>query len=1287
MSKPTARIERMLSVRLQNTRRSGGGGSMVGGFAMPSSTIRGDAAAIAASPRARGDGRRLHLPPMPPVGATPRNLLACTALLAFAACGAGLITGIASNSGGGTAGEVRTPELSIGSLMPLAPAPNTTRTVVVANAQIATAAKLRVRIDAAGVGQDQGSPVAAGQGGSTAITFTLATDVIAAAVGDPTAADIGGQLSVLVDERPIAAPAPIVLARQPRAELVLPAGEARRFLSPLGERVKVRVAGLRSSDPADLQLFVATIDPTRGPEPDGSRPIVTRSCTDLLVEQQTAPGAPIVSAIVPTSSVPVQARLFVVDAAAGQSTPIDNAWYRPDIALALPSQGPTTGGSLVTLIGTALVPVDLDDTTGPPSLSFDDVELSFTKGGRTSVLAPEDFRAAESGTDRLVFTMPASPDGRPGQVDINLRVTIDGVPVSVAASRVFLFANPKPFFGPRGAVLDRTPVALAPIFLDAEPGTEAVAVPDFAVLTEQGGVGFLQLLLAQQNGMFQPFAAPRQIGNHEIAEERDPRDLCTGDFDGDQVPDMFIANAGSATAVHHLLLGRARPATPLGAVHRVAGISAARCKSALFDGDARADVLLMPGPGAPPGQVPVVLLARPTPDGPAFSTPIPLPVRPLRHDACEIADLDGDGHLDVALLRGATLQLDVAWGNGDGTFTGGQGSQLDFAIADYTPDTRSGAVGLHACRNGPQQSLGFVLAGLDPSLPEGPATPPVLGVLPQPTPRGFVAPVPLTSSLLPTQPLAESLVADLDQADPVELVVAIGGNPSVFAIAVLRFSPDGWRPVEGGVDAGAELPRQISAMHFGRAFAPTPISPEARAVFVLHESLVDGSIEKRLSTRLVLNAGIELRITPPDAGAVLGGTFDSIVGGNFHPVAVAGAGQVRDLALGRSGEIALIENDGYGGFPRPSTVMAWQGLLPHSIALLPSPAGQYDRLAFLGADGRVGVWLRSDSTTGVQSPNWLSTSLIAGLAQTAAPQLSDASRVRVADVDGDGIDDLVLLLRRVAAPVGENGAAIGLMRGKAAPTDGEFPFHQPTVLVPVHSNASAIAVADFAASASGPRRLELAVAVPRGSTEGAIDGDHVRFYRYVAGATPAGDHFERTWMPGAAQVLLAGSAPTQLAAADFDRDGRIDLLVADEVDASLRLFRNVAAPQPGQPNVDIGAFVESLSSPQPMAPGLPTALHLTDVNGDGNVDAVAVVEFQSATTQSLSTSVAFYLGSGSGELASPQFVSPMRVGDRNAHLASDIGDFNRDGVPDLLLAWPSFGTGDRNVRVLFGGTR
>jgi hypothetical protein len=127
------------------------------------------------------------------------------------------------------------------------------------------------------------------------------------------------------------------------------------------------------------------------------------------------------------------------------------------VQLAQPSQGPTTGGSLLKLIGAALLPHDFDAGVSPAPFDFDAVEIVLGKGDQNGVRITQrlasDFRTQGSDSDRLVFTMPPSPDGRPGEVDIILRVDLGAVTAEVVAS-LFLYANPDPVFGPRGAVFD-----------------------------------------------------------------------------------------------------------------------------------------------------------------------------------------------------------------------------------------------------------------------------------------------------------------------------------------------------------------------------------------------------------------------------------------------------------------------------------------------------------------------------------------------------------------------------------------------------------------------------------------------------------------------------------------------------------------------------------------------------------------------------------------------------------------------------------------------------------------
>lgn len=1203
-------------------------------------------------------------------------------------CGAGLITGLAANQGGGTTAAARRPELAMSPVLPLVPAPNTVRPVVVSNAAVSGASRLQVVLEAAGSSVVQGSPTVSSQGGATTITFVLDTTAIVRAVADPTADDVPGRLRVLVDDRDLAPPASVVLVRQPVATLEQAPLPGALFVSPLGARVQVRLSGLRHSDPANLQMLAATRDPGVGGG-GGPAPQVVRGCTGLELVPTGIPGQAVVSASVPGNGFPDRFELFVRDAISGQSTVASNAYYRPDLALALPSRGSTTGGALVTLIGTALVPHDFGSGVLPAPLSFADVTIWVRKGGRETQVPRADLRVADSGRDRLVFTMPGAPDGRPGPVDIVLRTQLEGAMAEVVAGDLFLYANPDPVFGPRGAVLPQAPVAVVPINLDGAPQVDDA--PDFAVLGEEGGVGVLQLLLGLENGMFQRFGARRTVGDPEVPAERGPVDLAAGDFDGDGVPDLFVANAGANTAVHHVVLGQTRPQVPLGNVFRVPGTAGmARCRAADFDGDGRSDLLLVPGPAAAQAQVPQVLLARPAGAGlPAFGPAIDLPVRGFPYEAFEIADLDGDGVLDVALVSGSTLQLDVAFGVGDGSFA--PAATLDFSVPGYTPDSASLAVGLHACQNGPLQSLGLVLAGIaaDP-LGSGP-TPPTLAVLRQVAARGFAAPVASEVLGIPSDPLATSLAGNLDQAGPIELAVAVRGVPTLASVGLFRLTATtGFQVIQGGVEIGAELPRNIAGLHFARAFPATPLTGEAKALFVVHDSLVDAETERRLSTRLLVADGAaqSLVLLPPDAGAAWDKDVEGIVGGNFRPISIAGGGAVRDLALARSNGIDLLENDGFGGIPRPVGSMDAPGLLGRTLQLWPSPAGQVDRLVFLDQQSRVGVWRPDGSRPSPQTPQHMSGEL---RLLAADPRLQGAvpsadSQLTVADVDGDGVLDLVVLLRFELPVRGEGDALLLVLRGKPEPSAAEFPCHLPTTATAVHGNAAAFALGDFAAAGLGlPVRAELALAVPVGTTTGAIDGNHVRFYRLVSGTMPADDRFVPSARFPGPQVLIAGSGPARLAAHDFDGDGLIDLLVAAGGDRTLHLYRNTAPVTGNHGEVDLAAFVESLSSPRQLPAGTPTLLRLADLDGDGSIDAIAALERTVAGQRS--TAVAYYLTSEPGVLAERRLVSAARLGDRSASLALDVGDWNRDGVVDLFLGWNTHGAGDRNVRVLFGGSR
>lgn len=1216
-------------------------------------------------------------------------------LLGLGSCGAGLIGGIASSGSGSDAGG-RAPQLNVtnNTELPLVPAPGDVRTIILNDAQLAgTALAVHVVLDPDDLDEQpavQLNPTARVQGTSSVITFELDMTEINTRVTSTHAADIPAFLVVKVANREAAPPVGITLVRQPLARLVLGPNTDEAVLSPAGDQVRIEVDGLRSTDASGIQVLVTTRDPQS--TTPGAR--VTRLASDVAIVTLPS-GVPTIDVTIPGTQSPDQITLQVIDAIAGQSPEINNLYYRPEIVLALPGQGPTTGGSLLTLIGTAMVPFDF--SVGPAAYDFDKVTLTLQKGERTIELPRADFREAESGSDRLVFTMPPSPDGRPGLVDIVLKLELDGFDVEVTA-KLFLFANPDPFYGPRGAILDQPPVAAAPIKLDNAPSV--AEAPDFAILTEQGEVGYVQLLLALQNGMFQPFAAPRKIGDHEVLAEHSPSDLLVGDFDGDSIPDLFVVNeGGGGQARHHVILGQARPAPPLGDVFAFpATAGSSRGRVGHFDGDNLVDVLLVPGPGAPPETLPEVWLSRPTVTGePHFVSAGFLNIGEFDYEAVEVADFNRDGALDVAMATGSegkSAMFSLVEGDGTGSFT--KSIPVEIAVPGYiaTPETR--AVGLHACQDGgpsgtTHQSIAIVLSGDDVGAS------PTVAVLAFDVDAGeYVTAVPskaIYQAPEGIEPFGLSMAANLDEdaAGLLELVVTIRGEPTVVSSGLLQFTGTRFKAlagaIENGTAGGTEVPVLMRSLAFATAFPAGQLGPEAKAVFIVHEVDVDGARERRLSTRLVtVAAPDEPRLLPPDAGAAVPLNIESIVGGNFSQQSVLAEGRARDLALAsrattNGDAITVIINDGFGGFPGFGRTLAYPGLVPKSLVVVPDPMGDLDTMVFASAESRIGVWRHKFNGIPVQAVDVESEPLRDLDPLLAGHTLDDATELKVADIDGDGISDLIVHLSFSSGP-GAGNSWVALMRGKGSVPVNEFPFHMPTRLLQLGRTATSLVIGDFAPHAGSA--LEIALAVPS-ATAGGLNGNHVVFCRYDAGASPEDDAFVVSADANGPQVLLAGSGPQLLQASDFDGDGLVDLLVACSSDRSLRLFRNTSAPGGQAFEVDVGAFVEAFGSPSELATGLPTTLRLGDVNGDGNLDAVVATEFSGVT--GVSTTVATYLSSGTGEFSDARFASATRLGLFEERLSLDLGDWNRDDVPDLFLGWAVQGTSIVNLRVLFGGTR
>jgi len=1259
------------------------------------------------------------------------------AVAALGGCGAGLISGVVASSGGSE--RTPPPEVSIqaGSLLPLVPPADFRAAVLILNASLGGVSDLVVVLEAnvggGVVRQDQGAVLVSPEGPNSRVSFAVATNAIVAVLGDPTASSVPARLWVEVDGKLVGDTVPVLLGAQPQivgalqldaADEVVLDGDDEPIvtddMAPVrasGGAVAVLASGLRAD--STISAYVAALTP-QGVE------VRTEAVVESTVLDAVS-GLATMRVEVPGNAWPQEAFLVVVDSQVGESVR-ERFHYRPEVNVNLVSQGATSGGQVVTVVGDGLVPYSL---AAGGALDFDRVQVSFRKrravGGapfgnstpRVVDLPREDFRVDESSNDRLVFNIPPSPDGRPGNVDISVRVCLgEGGPitfdedeaealgvvvVSTTAEDLFLYSNPDPVFGPRGAIFETLPITAAPIAIDdvmTEPGPVVVDLaPDFVALSEQGGVAYLQLLLAQQNGMFQPFGKPRRVGDPQAAREHDPRDLLVGDFNRDGIPDVFVVNAGldamDPDADHLIVLGQERPAPPFGGVHRVTSPGrCARGRVVDFNADGFPDVLLVPDAQAT-GRRPYVLFnLQPNDGAPSFSAPFEVPID-VPCEAFEVADVDGDGFLDVAVFSGTQMQLVVAYGDATGTYDQAAAQVTDIAIThgpsfqSYVPRPDSPAVGLHVCRDGPLQSLAVVLTGTSSFA----ATPPLVSVLSQPAPRAFVG-VDGGTTVSP-EPIGLSLAADLD-ADAVpdgriELVVAGRGDPVLVSLALLRFRPAGVEPARfdvlaDAIETGAESPKQIRAMVFDRA-VPSLLSgagDEAEAVFIVHESEIDGGREKRLSTRLVRASAQNpdgLLLLPADAGDQLPFALHDLVVGTFHTASSNGVGKVPDLAVldvsgGGSSSINLILNDGFGGFPVLGGRLDIAVLLDTSLSILPRAGVEStDALAVLDANANLHFWA-PDLLAGPgisQSPT-ASVSLLPP--EFAGMTLSARSTLRVGSFDDDPHDDLLVLLSFDGA--GEQATRVAVLPGRSSLGGTQLPFEisggQPNWAT-LPTMVSDVVIGDFCAPA-GAR--EIAVAVPQIDSAGV--GEHVRFLRF---AVESG-----AFVPSAAGDVLylhAGDAPTRLASVDFDGDGDSDLLVAGGT-PDLRLFRNVGW-QVSQPEVRVDAFLESATSPIGLLQGTPTDLQVSDVDGDGTTDAVVFLERTEliAGLPERRASVATSFNVGGTDLSEAVFTSPTRIGEFDASLSGALGDWNLDGVPDLFVGWDQL-TGI-NLRVLFGGTR
>jgi hypothetical protein len=361
-------------------------------------------------------------------------------------------------------------------------------------------------------------------------------------------------------------------------------------------------------------------------------------------------------------------------------------------------------------------------------------------------------------------------------------------------------------------------------------------------------------------------------------------------------------------------------------------------------------------------------------------------------------------------------------------------------------------------------------------------------------------------------------------------------------------------------------------------------------------------------------------------------------------------------ANANSNSLTILLGNGSGGFTQAGGSPIGVGLIPVSVSV-----GDFN------LDGKPDLAIANGGSTNVTI---LLGNGSGGFFQSAGSPVSGGSVVGVGDFNLDGKPDLAV------ANYNTNNLTIQLNSCNAFPCSG-MGFSQPAGSpIDLGSAHFSVTVADFNLDGKAdltmadPYSNNLTILLGNGSggfTEPA--GSPVS-----AGASPRSIAIGDFNLDGKADMAVTnvdsdnvtillgngsggftqaagspigvGDFPNSIAVGDFNRDGRADLAVANAHSNNVTILLGNGS----------GGFTQAAGSPVSAGQD-PFSVVVADFNLDGIADL--------ATANYGSTNTTILLGNGSGGFTQPMG-SPVVIG-LNAHDVA-VGDFNRDGKPDLAVA-------------------